>query len=46
MITMEYWQLVALLLAVATVSSLGTAIALACVAMAGYDGDKQRSEPK
>jgi len=46
MITLSYLQLAALLFVVAGISSLGTAIALACVAMSGYDGDEQRSEPE
>jgi hypothetical protein len=44
MIALTYWQLAGLLLAVAAISSLGTALALACVAMASYDGDELRSE--
>jgi len=45
MITIATWQLWTLIAAIPVAYLLG-AVTMACVAMASYDGDEQRSEPE
>ena len=44
MITIHIWQILLAMFLSGLVSFFVGVIVMACVAMAGYDGDKQRSE--
>ena len=46
MITISFWQLLGVMFAVGFVCFLLGVVAMACMAMAGYDGDEKRSEPE
>jgi len=46
MITVPIWQILLVVFLTDLVSFFLGAVAMACMAMAGYDGDEQRSEPE
>ena len=46
MITIPIWQILLAMFLSGLVSFFTGVIVIACVAMAGYDGDEQRSEPE
>ena len=46
MITVPIWQILLAMFLSGFISFLLGVVAMACFAMAGYDGDKQRSEPE
>jgi tellurite resistance protein len=46
MITVPIWQILLAMFLTDLVSFFFGAVVMACVAMAGYDGDEQRSEPE
>lgn len=44
MITLPIWQILLAMFLTGLVSFFVGVVAMACMAMAGYDGDKERSE--
>jgi len=46
MITLPIWQILVAMFLSGLVCFFVGVVAMACMAMAGYDGDEQRSEPE
>ena len=46
MITVPIWQILVAIFVASFISFLLGVVAMACMAMASYDGDEERSEPE